>query len=102
MFDVSKREKNVEKRYMKKKLKEKKSEKERKIQSKECAWCEKNRSIGENEGKMGQKDDICLYIFIWICFTSFIDFLWKPLSFLVEPTYIQSHYNLLKDLMIHG
>ena len=33
--------------------------KERKIQSKECAWCGKNRSIGENEGKMGQKDDIC-------------------------------------------
>ena len=61
MFDVSKK-KNVEKGHMKKNLKEKKSEK-KKIQSKECAWCEKNRSIGENEGKMGQKDDICPYFF---------------------------------------
>ena len=43
----------------KKKLKEKKSDKKEKFKSKECAYCGENRSIGENEGKMGQKDDIC-------------------------------------------
>ena len=45
---------------MKKKiLKEKKGEKKEKFKSKEYAQNEKNRSIGENEGKMGQKDDMC-------------------------------------------
>ena len=73
------------------KKKRKKKWKERKIQSKECVCCGKNRSIDENEGKMGQKDDICLYF--WICSTSFIDSLWNPWSFLVEPTYLQPHYN---------
>ena len=63
MFDVSKRKKNVEKGHMKKNERKEKW-KERKIQSKECAWCEKNnRSIGESEGKIGQKDDICPYFF---------------------------------------
>ena len=64
MFDVSKRKKKGRKEtHEKKNLKEKKSEKERKMQIKECAWCEKNRSIGENERKMDQKDDICPYFF---------------------------------------
>ena len=53
------RKKNIEKIHMKKKLKEKKGEKKEKFKSKECAQCGENRSIGENEGKMGQKDDIC-------------------------------------------
>ena len=52
--------KNTEKRHMKKKMvKEKKSEKKDKFKSKECVSCEENRSMGENEGKMGQKDYIC-------------------------------------------
>ena len=60
MLDVSrkeKKEKKVDKRHMKKKSERKEKWKERK--SKECAWCGENRSICENEGKMGQKDDIC-------------------------------------------
>ena len=40
-------------------MKEKKGEKKEKFKSKECARCGENRSISENEGKMGQKDDIC-------------------------------------------
>ena len=54
-----KERKKMEKRHEKKKLKEKKSEKKEKFKSKECEYCGENRSIGENEGKMGQKDDIC-------------------------------------------
>ena len=54
-----KEKKNTEKRHMKKMVKEKKSEKKEKFKSKECAQCGENRRIGENEGKMGQKDDIC-------------------------------------------
>ena len=46
--------------------KEKVKRKKKKIQSKECAWCEKNRSIGENEGKLGQKDEICPYFWIML------------------------------------
>ena len=92
------KEKKIEKRH-EKKSERKEKWKERKIQSKECVCCGKNRSIDENEGKMGQKHYICPYF--WICSTSFIDSLWNPLSFLVEPTYLQPHYNLLKDLMIH-
>ena len=53
------KEKNIEKRHMKKNLKEKKGEKKEKFKSKEYACCEENRSISENEGKMGQQDDIC-------------------------------------------
>ena len=90
--------KNVEKRHMKKVWKKRK-EKKRKIQSKECVCCGKNGSKDENKGKIGQKDDICPYF--WICSISFIDSLWNLLSFLIEPTYLQPHYNLLKDLMIH-
>ena len=48
---------------MKKKLKEKKSEKKEKYKAKNVHDVEKNRSIGENEGKMGQKDDIRSYFF---------------------------------------
>ena len=52
--------KKVEKRHMKKKrVKEKKGEKKEKFKSKECAQCGENRSMGKNEGKMGQKDYIC-------------------------------------------
>ena len=54
-----KRKKNTEKRHMKKMVKEKKSEKKEKFKSKECVQSGENRSIGENEGKMGQKDYIC-------------------------------------------
>ena len=57
---------------MKKILKEKKGEKKEKFKSKECAQSGENRSIGENEGKMGQKDDMPI-IFIFICSTSFMD-----------------------------
>ena len=63
MLNVSrkrKEKKNTEKRHMKKMVKEKKSEKKEKFKSKECVSCgKKNRSMGENEGKMGQKDYIC-------------------------------------------
>ena len=61
VFNVSKREKMQKRDTWKKKLKEKKSEKKEKFKSKECVCCGKNRSIDENEGKMGQKDDICPY-----------------------------------------
>ena len=63
LLDVSRKKKkgkNTEKRHMRKKIvKEKKSEKKEKFKSKECVRCGENRSICENEGKMGQKDDIC-------------------------------------------
>ena len=56
-----KEKKKIQKRdtWEKKIVKEKKSEKKEKFKSKECVRCGENRSIGENEGKMGQKDDIC-------------------------------------------
>ena len=47
------------KKWKKRKVKRKKNTKQ--IM---CMMWEKNRSIGENEGKMGQKDDICPYIFL--------------------------------------
>ena len=49
-----------ENRHMKKKMKEKKSEKKKNTKQRMCMLWE-NRSIDENEGKMGQKDDICPY-----------------------------------------
>ena len=62
-------QKRREKKSRKETHEEKKSErkekwKELKIQSKECVCCGKNRSIDENEGKMGQKDDIYAHIFL--------------------------------------
>ena len=51
--------KKKEKKYMKKRdtweknLKEKKSKKKEKFKSKECVCCGENRSIDENERKMG-------------------------------------------------
>ena len=58
-----KREKNVEKRHMKKNLKERKMKRKKNTKQRMCMMWKKNRSIGENEGKMGQKDDICPYFF---------------------------------------
>ena len=65
MLDVSRKRKKYRKETHEKKIvKEKKSEKKEKFKSKECVSCEKkNRSMGENEGKMGQKEYICPYIF---------------------------------------
>ena len=57
MLDVSRKENK--KKTEKKNLKEKKGEKKEKFKTKECAYCGGIRSIGENEGEMGQKDDIC-------------------------------------------
>ena len=64
MLDVSRKRKKYRKETHEKKIvKEKKSEKKEKFKSKECVSCEKkkkeDRSMGENEGKMGQKDYIC-------------------------------------------
>ena len=56
---VKKKRKKIEKRHMRKNCERKEKWKERKIQSKEGVRCGENRSIGENEGKMGQQDDIC-------------------------------------------
>ena len=50
--------KKKQKRSMKKKIERKERRKE-KFKNKECAQSGENRSIGENERKMGQKDDIC-------------------------------------------
>ena len=65
-----KEKKNTEKRHMKKKMvKEKKSEKKEKFKSKECVRCGENRSIGENEGKRGQQDDICpKFLFVYMLY----------------------------------
>ena len=59
MCQGKKRKKKIQKRDTWEKIvKEKKSEKKEKFKSKECVRCGENRSISENEGKMGQKDDI--------------------------------------------
>ena len=51
----------MKKRDMRKKFERKEKWKERKIQKQRMCMLWENRSIDENEGKMGQKDDICLY-----------------------------------------
>ena len=83
------RKKCRKKTYGKIKRKSKEKWKDRKIQKQRMCKIERSRSIGYNEGKWAKK---MIYAYIFrICFTSFIDSLWKLLSFLVEFIDLQPH-----------
>ena len=59
MFDVLKEEKKYRKETHEKKKWKKRKVKRKKNTKQRMCMCGKNRSIDENEGKMGQKDYIC-------------------------------------------